>query len=136
MTFRKFDAGEMNRPKGAPRQDCQVRALTTARGMKYNDAWKLLYEMQGELRRCAFTLVESLTMRDVRFGLVETMPFPAVKGKPRMTAATFCMKYPKGRFILRMAHHVAAVKYGILYDTADTSHSCVYTAWKVTEVES
>lgn len=136
MSFRKFDAGVVDRPKGAPTQDCQVRALTTARGIAYNDAWKILYEIQGELRRCAFSLVESLTAKDPRLGPVTTLPFPAVKGKARMTAEVFCKKYPRGRYILRMAHHVAAVKDGVLYDTADTSRCCVYTAWEVTEVQS
>jgi hypothetical protein len=135
MMFRKFDAGVVDRPKGAPTQDCQVRALTTARGIPYNEAWNILYEIQSELRRGAFTLVESLTASDPRLGSVEKIPFPAVRGRDRMTAEKFCKKYSKGRYILRMAHHVAAVKDGVLYDTADTSRCCVYTAWKVTEVQ-
>lgn len=131
MTFRKFDAGALARPKGAPKEDCQVRALTTARGIPYYEAWKLLYLVQGELRRCAFALVESLTANDPRFGVKRVLRFPAVKGKSRMTGAEFCKRHPKGRFILRMSHHVAAVKDGVLYDTFDSSAKCLYTAWEV-----
>lgn len=131
MTFRKFDAGALARPTGAPREDCQVRALTTARSIPYDDAWALLYLVQGELRRCAFALVESLNANDPRLGVMRALRFPAVKGEPRMTGATFCKRYPRGRFILRMSHHVAAVKDGVLYDTFDSSAKCVYTAWKV-----
>lgn len=132
MTFRKFDAGALDRPKGAPKEDCQVRALTTARSIAYDDAWALLYLVQGELRRCAFALVESLTANDQRFGVKRTLRFPAVKGEPRMTGAEFCKRYPKGRYILRSSHHVATVKDGVLYDTFDSSNKCVYIAWEVT----
>lgn len=134
MTFRKFDAGAVARPKGAPKEDCQVRALTTARSIPYGDAWALLYVVEGELRRCAFALVESLAANDQRFGfgVKRTLRFPAVKGEPRMTGAEFCKRHPKGRYILRMSHHVAAVKDGVLYDAFDSSAKCVYTAWEVT----
>lgn len=132
MTFRKYDAGGLARPKGAPKQDCQVRALATARGIPYNEAWELLYLVQGELRRCAFALVESLSAGDARFGVIRTLPFPAVRGQPRMTGAVFCERHRKGRYILRMAHHVAAVKKGVLYDTWDSGSKCVYAAWEVT----
>ncbi len=131
MTFRRFDAGALARPKGAPREDCQVRALTTARSIPYEAAWVLLYLVQGELRRCAFALVESLTANDPRFGVKRTLRFPAAKGELRMTGAEFCKRHLKGRYILRMSHHVAAVKDGVLYDTFDSSGKCVYTAWEV-----
>lgn len=131
MTFRKFDAGALDRPKGAPKEDCQVRALATARNIPYEDAWALLYLVQGELRRCAFALVESLTANDPRFGVKRALAFPAAKGKPRMTGAAFCMRYPRGRYILRTSHHVVAVKDGVLYDTFDSSTKCVYTAWEL-----
>lgn len=130
MTFRKFDSGEGKREKGS-KGDCQVRALTTATGMPYDAAWGLLYRIQGELKHCAFTIVHSLTAGDPRLGVKRSLPFPAVKGKPRMTGAEFCRKHPKGRYILRMAHHVVAVKDGVLFDTGDTSRACVYTAWEV-----
>lgn len=33
----------------------------------------------------------------------------------------------------RMAHHVAGVKEGVLYDTWDSSSKCVYRAWEITQ---
>lgn len=141
MTFRKFDAGVVDRPKHAPKGDCQVRALATATWMSWTDAWEVLYKAQKESKACHFTLVEELrnpngllrwqigTPMDVK--VLRQIDFPAKKGKSRMTGAEFCKKYKKGRFILRLAHHVVAVKDGVFYDLSDCTRSCVYTAWEI-----
>ncbi len=63
--------------------------------------------------------------------VLRSLEFPARKGKPRMTGAEFCRKHPRGRFILRMANHVAAVKDGQVYDTWDSTGRCVYAAWEM-----
>ncbi len=131
MTFRKFDAGALERAPFAKDADCQVRALCTALGIPYGEAWTMLYTMQGERRACGFELVKELDDRNAALNVVRELPFPASKGKRRMTAAEFCKKYKRGRFILRMAHHVVAVKDGQFYDTFDCSHSCVYKAWEI-----
>ncbi len=134
MSFVKFDAGKLYRVKGEKR-DCQVRALCTATDMPYLLAWELLYKVQGELRRCDFTLVESLSVLDPRFSAKRVLPFPAKAGQHRMTGEEFCQRHPKGRFILRLANHVAAVKDGVLFDTWDSTRKCVYTAWEMKGVE-
>lgn len=116
----------------ARRADCQVRALCTALGVTYNEAWAILYTMQGERRACAFSLVDELDDTNAAaLGVIRPISFPAKKGSPRMTAEEFCKKHKRGRFILRMAHHVAAVKDGQLFDTSDTSYACVYKAWEI-----
>jgi hypothetical protein len=103
----------------------------TALDLDYQDAWTLLYTMQGERKRCSFGLVEDLELRDPRLHVVRALPFPAVRGKPRMTGSMFCDRYKMGHFILRMAHHVAAVVDGRLYDSWDSTRRCVYSAWEV-----
>lgn len=135
--FRKFDAGAMHsefRDEG----DCQVRALCTARGLPYPEAWTLLYAIQGERRTCSFAIVRELDAPDCSpaLGLFRRLSFPAVKGKRRMTAGEFCRKHPRGRFILRLAHHVVCAKDGQLYDTWDCSQSCVYVAWEIRPIEA
>jgi len=129
MIFRKYDAGATERAPIAKNRDCQVRAYATAKSISYASAWSLLYTIQGEQRACEFTLVESLDSG--RLASIRKLPFPAQKGKPRMSVAAFCERHKRGRFILRCAGHVVAVKDGQFYDTGDCSHSCVYTAWEV-----
>ena len=126
--FRRYDAGALDRTPLAKGSDCQVRALATVMGWPYSAAWELLYEIQGEQRACSFTLVASLEAG--RIMSVRKLSFPATRGARRMTGAMFCARHPRGRFILRMAHHVAAVKDGQVYDTTDSTDCCVYTAWE------
>ena len=126
--FVKRDVGIGRR--GDP-HDCQVRTLVVALGLDYSAAWELLYTMQGEYKRCSFGLVEDLKLHDSRLHIVESYVFPAVRGKTRMNGVEFCKLHPKGNFILRMAHHVAAVVDGKLYDSWDSTRRCVYAAWEV-----
>lgn len=127
--FVKHDAGLGRR--GSDKNDCQVRAMVTALGFNYLHAWGLLYAMQGEQRRCSFGLVDALASSDSRLHVVRSLAFPAVRGRQRMDGVQFCKLHPKGRFIVRMAHHVAAVVDGKLYDSWDSSSKCVYSAWEV-----
>ncbi len=113
--------------------DCQVRALSTARGIGYWAAWELLYKIQGERRCCSMQLVEALRDGDERLCVVRPLKFAAVRGKPRMIGKQFCAEHPTGRYILRMAHHVAAVVDGVLYDTWNSTGKCVYGAWEVSQ---
>jgi hypothetical protein len=127
--FVKRDVGLGRR--GMDKQDCQVRALVTALGLDYSAAWKLLYTMQEERRRCSFGLVDDLALNDVRLRVVQTLALPAVRGELRMNGQKFCRLHKVGNYILRMAHHVAAVVDGNLYDSWDSSRRCVYGAWEV-----
>lgn len=133
MTFRKYDAGVVDRPKNAPKGDCQVRALATATGMSWMECWELLYEHQAKIKSCDFQLVRGLRDKDLvsDVTILRQIDFPAKKGTARMTPNQFCKKHKKGRFILRLAHHVVAVKDGVFYDLWDCGGSCVYTAWEV-----
>lgn len=129
--YHRHDAG---RPDWADTDhDCQVRALSTARGISYEQAWNLLYLMQGERRTCELPLVKALADMDERLGVVEMMSFPAKRGRKRMNGLRFCERYPEGRFILKMAGHVAAVVDGKLFDTWNSLDKCVYRAWRIEE---
>jgi hypothetical protein len=125
--YRQFDAGQT----GGKNDDCTVRALATARGLSYEDAWRQLYAHQGQVRACSFRLPEWLQASPEEYGVVRRLSFPARTGKPRMTGERFCDEHPRGRFVLRMAHHVVAVVDGELLDTFNSAWSCVYQAWEV-----
>jgi hypothetical protein len=129
--FRKFDAGAGVRIPANKGRDCSVRALCTATGMRYSDAWTLLYTHQGENRLCHMQLGLALDAQDPRFGVVRKLSFPAQKGQPRMTPATFCLEYPRGSYILNLAQHDLAVEDGHYFDTWDCGTKCVYCAWEV-----
>ena len=131
MNFQKFDAGALSRTPAAKGRDCQVRALSSALGVASGVVRaQALDELEVTGASLALDLVEELPGVGV-FHVVRSLDFPAIRGKRRMTAAAFCKLYPKGRFILRMEHHVACVKDGKILDTHDCSDRCVYAAWEI-----
>ena len=103
--------------------------------MPYHEAWALLYRVQGEMAWCHFPLIEALRAKDHRFGVIRQLNFPAKRGQPRMTGSVFAQKHRRGRFILQMPNHVAAVKFGVVYDVFNSTSKCVYTAWEIEPFE-
>lgn len=128
--FVKTDLGKGRRAPGAS-GDCTVQALALAGGLRYEDAWQLLYQVQGRYKSAAFDLVHFLRLEPELFGVVRQIDFPAKRGERRMTPITFAERYPVGSFILNLAHHVAPIEEGVLHDKWDCSVRCVYTAWEI-----
>jgi hypothetical protein len=126
----KFERTDMGRSMSRrPRQsnDCTVRALATVKGMAYDDAYDLL---ATEGRKCAhgFKMPEWLNSQP----WARKIPFQAVKGQRRMNPSTFCVTYPKGRYICRVAKHVFAITDGVVHDThPERPDRCIYTAWEI-----
>ncbi len=130
--FEKYDAGAGQRiAEWDVAQDCTVRTVAKAMALTYNAAWELLYREQGKYRTAGYALSEYLRHDPKPFGVMRYLSFPAKRGTDRMNARSFVRLHPTGSFILRMAHHFAAVVDGTLYDTWDSSGKCVYVAWQV-----
>lgn len=145
--FAKIDVGEGHRSPEAEKSDCTVRALTIAAAISYENAWEMLYHHQGDRRANYFNLGALLDDRFIhltllrnaaahsplpsRWMVTRALSFPAIKGRPRMTPATFVKKFPQGRFVLSLAHHVVAVREGLIIDTWDCTKRCVYSAWEI-----
>lgn len=122
------DAGrsESKRPKS--KNDCTVRAVAKIMDMTFDDAYDYLAKEAGRKAHKGFNFGSWAHDPKKSF---DWIAFQAVKGQPRMTCIQFCDKYPSGRWFLKMAHHVAAVIDGTLYDTTQNSGRCVYGAWRV-----
>jgi hypothetical protein len=130
--FRQLDVGKGKR--GWDRGDCQVRALTVATGLHYDDAWELLYRLQGKHRSHGFLLQEFLERDPAELGVVRRMSFPARRGEPRVTVVEFCRLYPEGNYVLQVANHVVAVEAGYYFDRWNSGRRCVYRAWEVRDL--
>jgi hypothetical protein len=130
--FRKLDVGKGKRlwDQG----DCQARALTVAAGLHYDEAWELLYRLQGKHRTHGFLLQEYLERDPAELGVVRKISFPARRGVPRTTVAEFCLLCPAGSFILQVANHMVAVEDGHYFDRWDCGRRCVYRAWEVRDL--
>ncbi|MDK9702457.1 MAG: hypothetical protein OEL20_04905 [Sulfuritalea sp.] len=123
----KTDAGrsESRRPK--QKNDCTVRAVALVRHLSYDDAYDLLAAAGRECRR-GFNIVDWLATQP----WARKIPFPAVKGKPRMNPATFVKQFPTGTYICRVAKHVFAVRNGVVLDDFENiPNRCIYSAWAI-----
>ena len=118
-------------PKGLAVGDCAKRAIALGLDKPYkeislalNRHKKITGAKKYYLRNNIIDFLNSLPN-------LEKISFPAEKGKRRMTGNKFCEAYPKGRYILNMAHHLTCAVDGYIFDTWDCGKKCVYTAYKV-----
>lgn len=115
-------------------KDCMVRAVTNITKKDYTKVHKLMYEngwratrrkSEGKWEKQITNTLDSLGVK------WERISFPAVKGQKRMTAKKLSEIDPKGKYIIRVSKHVAALDKSKLLDTWDCSDKCVYFAWKI-----
>ena len=117
-------------PKKKIVDDCVKRALSLLEERAYEEVSLDLNRLKKETG--AKTFNENLNWKEyVARHKWRKLSFPAVQGEDRMNGERFCKIYPKGKYLLRMAHHVTAVVDGVIYDTWDCSWKCVYNAWQV-----
>ena len=115
-------------------KDCMVRAVTNITKEEYTKVHKIMYGhgWRATRRRSDKKWEKQITNTLDDMGVKwERVSFPAVKGKKRMTANTLSELDPKGKYIIRVTKHVAALSGDTLLDTWDCSDKCVYFAWKI-----
>lgn len=117
-------------PKEKLVNDCVKRAFTIALDKEYKQVAKELNTLKRELGAKRFNNDRVWKEYTKRKGM-KKLSFPAQKGKKRMNGHTFTKQYPEGVYILNMAKHLSVCKNGIIYDTWDCRNKCVYTAFKL-----
>lgn len=115
-------------PKGIKTSDCVVRAVALAFDKDYLEARRELNKAKRESKFDSY--------KDTKFIYdylkeYERLIIAVERGKPRMKADEFVLKYGKGTYIVKMAKHIACIKDGKLLDTWDSSEKTIYTAWKI-----
>ena len=110
--------------------DCVKRAITTVTGIDYQQV-QLELNRYKKISGCAKFNDNKNWKGYVENVLhLKKLSFPAEPGVPRMNGERFCELYPKGKYLLRMAHHLTACIDGVIYDTWDCSDKCVYNAYE------
>ena len=115
-------------------KDCMVRSVSIATDTPYSKVHEIMYKYGWRATRSKSVgkwedqITNTLDELGFKYRKVS---YPAVKGQSRMTAIKM---QNDGTFILRMSHHVAAYKEGILMDTWDCSDKCVYFAWEIKRI--
>lgn len=110
--------------------DCLKRALCLLEQQEYEEISKKLNSLKKETGCKKYNDKKNFKEYMKRTGWRHIL-FPSEKGKSRMNGERFCNQFPKGKFLLHMAHHVAAVVDGTIYDIFDCSQKCVYEVWEV-----
>jgi hypothetical protein len=112
--FIKTDGGRSlsKRPKRNNKwdEDCTVRAVAVACGITYDEAIDAL-NPDGDgtsLVWGKFQFDHMMANSVINGWRFEWIPFPAVRGQPRMNPPTFSERFPVGRFICKEAGHVVA----------------------------
>jgi hypothetical protein len=122
------DAGRSSSRRPRQKQDCTVRALASARGLPYDEAYDLL-AANGRQPGRGFRMETMLS----KMPWAAKLSFPAKRGEARMCLSRFSESYTDGVYIVKMAKHVAAVINGTVYDEFENRPTrCVYTAWRIT----
>ena len=129
LHFCRYDIGqgEPLRHKG----DCTVRALAVAANMPYRNAWQLLYQLQAKHMHCFFEIFDYLRQEPETFGVIQYLAYPARRGAPRTTVLDFAIGHARGHYIVQVARHATAVVNGVILDTWNCGHKCIYGAWEI-----
>lgn len=115
-------------------KDCMVRAVTNVTKEDYSKVHEIMYGHGWRANRSSSKgkwedqITKTLDDLGVKW---ERISFPGVKGQKRMTAKELVKMDPKGKYIIRVSKHVAALDGGKLLDTWDCSDKCVYFVWKI-----
>ena len=130
--------------------DCVARAVTIASGRPYNEVYAELAEINARMKLTKHRLRRGKAgSRTASHGIwTKSKPFKdymimnGFEWTPTMQIGSGCKVHvrenelPKGRLVLALSKHSAAVIDGILYDAYDCSRDgtrCVYGFWRLVD---
>lgn len=144
MNFVKNDGGRTEAGYRGSTGDCVCRAIAIATGKPYAEVYAGLIS----LKETGFRQTKRVRSSHPRTGVNRKiydayLKFYGWEWIPTMSIGSGCKVHllanelPKGKLIVRLSGHVAAVLDGVLHDTYDCSRNgtrCVYGYYKQKEV--
>ena len=132
---------ELTRLSYDERNDCTVAALASAAGMPYREAHAILKKAGRKARKgfklrlwldnqCAIARMKGTT---VRLGNYNVMRVRFLDYGSTITLAKFLRDFPKGRFLVRKAHHVFTVIDGRVSNLSTGARTRITDIWYFTE---
>lgn len=106
--------------------DCVIRAYSKYHDIDWLSAFDILMPLARE-RKENLTLLFQYANGDIAG--MKWHSLPAIKGRKRITVERFAKDHKEGRYILKVANHVVAVKDGYFWDIWDCGECCVYGYW-------
>ncbi len=119
MNYRYYNAN----PLGKIESDCFLRALSCA----LSKPWDYIYEKISDIAQSQGTMMDDrnfiLEYLDRRY---EKVPF-----KRGMTVREVAKQYKNHIILITMKGHIVCAKYGIIYDTFDSTNRIAEFCWIV-----
>lgn len=103
-------------------EDCTARALSTALGIPWSDAYDMLSKSardMGMMMSSVDAVEEFLDRWFDRVYITEE------------TVSEFIRNHPRGRFLITMPNHITALVEGVNYDTFDPGNKHIWSAWTI-----
>lgn len=111
-----------NNALGLFRNDCSVRAISTAT----NNSWDDTYEHLSNIAQLKGTMMDDVNFireyLDERYNRIENIP---------RTVGEVAGAYPDNILLITMRGHITCSKYGIIYDSFDCRDRIAEFCWKV-----
>lgn len=111
-----------NNALGLFRNDCSVRAISTAT----NNSWDDTYEHLSNIAQLKGTMMDDVNFireyLDERYNRIENIP---------KTVGEVAGAYPDNILLITMRGHITCSKYGIIYDSFDCRDRIAEFCWKV-----
>ncbi|HHT9121254.1 MAG TPA: hypothetical protein ACFYEF_00180 [Candidatus Wunengus sp. YC63] len=122
------DSGRSNSKRSKQTNDCTVRALSNILDIDYDIAYDYLASRGRKSSTGTFFPNKAKDDHCFNHKFV-WRAFPAIRGEMRMNPAKFSEQYKTGRFIVKTAKHVIAVRDGVFFDIfASRPNRCIYGA--------
>ena len=112
-------------PKGLSTGDCVKRSIVVVTGMDYSCVQRKLNEYKKITGADSFNSIKNLCYVE------DVLKAKKILFNSNFTAEEFCIKYPRGRYILDMDSHWSACVDGCIYDTWDCSKEKVNFAYEI-----
>lgn len=109
-------------PRDLHIEDCTARALSTALGIPWSEAYDMLSNSardMGMMMGSVDAVEEFLDRWFERVYITEE------------TVSEFIRNHPRGRFLITMPGHITALVEGVNYDTFDPGNKHIWSAWTI-----
>lgn len=109
-------------PRDLHIEDCTARALSTALGIPWSDAYDMLSKSardMGMMMSSVDAVEEFLDRWFERVYITEE------------TVSEFIRNHPRGRFLITMPNHITALVEGVNYDTFNPGNKRIWSAWTI-----
>lgn len=115
------DAGRSTSKRKRQHRDCTVRAIASARGLSYDQAFDLL-RAYGRRSSCRFRIQLAL----------DAEPWAEKARVYQESVGTFTLRHPEGSWVVCVRGHAFAVIDGVVHDDHELDHTRPITqAWKI-----